>query len=159
MMTDYITYIIFQEKKTLCINSFCKFIRFRLSFCSIPAMTMWARWEERFKMFGANRVNFTTSACGGNKDSNNTITNAKCLLFFDDQSQDQLSTIIDQTLCSEKLEVAILRDEDFKYSARDGESGFFYGSRKNYFVLEFNPVGLPESRGQANFSLIGVKSV
>ena len=68
-------FIIFQEKKTLCINSFCKFIRFRLSFCSIPAMTMWARWEERFKMFGANRVNFTTTAWGGNKaDSNNTIT-------------------------------------------------------------------------------------
>ena len=35
---------------------------------------MWARWEERFKMFGANRVNFTTTAWGGNKaDSNNTI--------------------------------------------------------------------------------------
>ena len=44
-------------------------------------MTIWARWEERFKMFGANRVNFTTTAWGGNKaDSNNTITNANCLL-------------------------------------------------------------------------------
>ena len=27
-------------------------------------MTMWARWEERFKMFGATRVNFTTSTMG-----------------------------------------------------------------------------------------------
>ena len=52
---------------------------------------MWARWEERFKMFGANRVNFTTTAWGGNKaDSNNNITNAKCLLFFNDQYQFQL---------------------------------------------------------------------
>ena len=57
MMTVYITYIFFPEKKTLCIHSFCNFIRLRLSFCSIPAMTMWARWEKRFKMFGATRVN------------------------------------------------------------------------------------------------------
>ena len=111
---------------------------------------MWARWEERFKQFGATRVKFTTSTRGGNRAaSDNTIISAKCLLFYNDQSQSQLSTIIDQTLCSEKLEVAILRDEDFKYSARDGESGSFYGSRKGYFVLKFNPLGLHESRGQS----------
>ena len=77
---------------------------------------MWKRWEERFKQFGATKISFTTSKQGGNRlSSANTITSAKCLLFFYDDSQPEdrieqsrvtLAAIIDQTLCSEKLAVS-----------------------------------------------------
>ena len=89
---------------------------------------MWKRWEERFKQFGATKISFTTSKQGGNRlSSANTITSAKCLLFFYDDSQPEdrieqsrvtLAAIIDQTLCSEKLAVSMLPNEDFKFWAK-----------------------------------------
>ena len=45
-------------------------------------MALWSKWEERFKSFGATRVQFVTSRKGGVKGSKD-FTGAKCLMFFD----------------------------------------------------------------------------
>ena len=113
-------------------------------------MAFWAKWEERFKMFGASRTVFSTYKKGGSQ-SGKIITSAKCLLFFDCDHQEQpikLQEIIDQTFCSDRLEVSMNEEEDFGFSTKDRELGCFFGTKVGYPIFEFTPVGLPESRGK-----------
>ena len=42
--------------------------------------TMWHKWHDRFKKFGAKRVEFITSKYGGSKERK--ISSASALLFF-----------------------------------------------------------------------------
>ena len=111
---------------------------------------MWSKWEERFKSFGAKRIQFTTSRRGGPKDSK-AITGAKCLMFFDCKEDNEreflLENIIQKTLCSETLEVTVL-DEDFGYQVKDSTSGSYYGTKANYPALKFFPPDLAESKGK-----------
>ena len=85
------------------------------------------------------------------------VTGAKCLMFFechdsdkenDFEGQYSLRWVIDKLLCSERLEVTLLKEEDFAYKAKDSISGAYYGTKRGYPILEFTPTGLPESRGR-----------
>ena len=117
---------------------------------------MWDKWEERFKSYGANRVEFQKSSRGGSKGSK-SITGAKCLMFFDGDEDIQigdstgvvtLNDIIDKTLCSERLQVRILEQKDFEFQMKESKSGSFFGTKMGYTILEFSPTGLGESRGK-----------
>ena len=107
---------------------------------------MWDEWEERFKTFGANRVEFQKSSRGGTK-AGTSITGAKCLMFFDgDENVDisnstgvvTLADIVDKTLCSERLEVTMIEQEDFAFQIKGSESGSFFGTKVGYPILSFH---------------------
>ena len=105
---------------------------------------MWSKWEERFKTFGAKRIQFETSRYGGPK-SRVTATGAKCLLFFDGNNSPEekadegelLESIVEKILCNEVLEVTLLDEEDFEYQVKDKETNSYFGSRAGYPILKF----------------------
>ena len=116
---------------------------------------MWSNWHDRFKTFGAQRVEFYTSKWGGSKERR-SITGAKCLLFFrrDDhlvmggtESQFTLEDIAQKTLCSNVMEVSV-EEEDFEHQIKDKQSSIFYGSRRGYPILKFTPSNIAESKGK-----------
>ena len=114
---------------------------------------MWSKWEERFKTFGAKRVQFETSRYG-RKKSRVTSTGAKCLFFFDDKNSPQekaLKSIVEKILCNEVLEVTLLDEEDFGYQVKDKETNSYFGSRCGYQIFKFFPSKLEESKGKSKF--------
>ena len=106
--------------------------------------------------FGASRVVFSTSRKGGS-NAGRKVTGAKCLLYFEykdgDESQNSNSRIgidhiANKTLCSERMEVRMLEEQNFGYQAKDSSRGCYYGTKEGYPILEFNPNDLAESRGK-----------
>ena len=117
---------------------------------------MWFKWHDRFKKFGARRVEFITSKKGGSK-AGTTVTGAKALLFFsiedlpetrDLEDRFKLEWFVNKMICTERLEVCILEDEDFAYQTKDPKHGDFDGTKEGHPILQFTPTGLPESKGK-----------
>ena len=95
---------------------------------------MWCNWHDHLKSFGAKRVDFSTTMRGG-ASAGKVVTGAKCLLFFECDDPDKkgvfesrysVEGFVDKILCSERLEVTILNEEDFAYQAKDSKSGAYY---------------------------------
>ena len=121
---------------------------------------MWSKWEERFRTFGARRIEFQTYKQGGARErgikTDGCITGAKCLMFFeypDPTAKEKFENnlfedIIDKTVCSEILQVVVLKEEDFRYQIKDPQSGNYYGKKRGHPTLQFFPPVLSKSKGR-----------
>ena len=117
---------------------------------------MWSKWQDRFKTFGAKRVDFVISKQGGSA-AGKTGTGAKCLMFFEsDDVGDMrdigkgslLGKLVNKILCGDIIEVTILEQSDFEYQVRDSTTDDFYGTKFGHPILKFTPSDIPASKGR-----------
>ena len=108
---------------------------------------MWSHWKQRFMKAGARKIDFSTSRVGGSK-SGKEVTRAKCLLFFEGDKPDKaeilrsqfgLEYIVNEILCTERMEVRMLQEENFGHQVKDSDNGCYYGTKEGYPILDLTP--------------------